>query len=210
MIRPMALLDGAVWLHHDREELAGVMVGGHDGVTQIADLRHPDQEDGISWLDLPCPHPGCVSVSTQPVSGGNLSDADTRRLQQIFVERLVFIGWHPDEALVYVSDLIASQDGPERNFLIDRPATVPEPEESTMPETPNTPEPLDLGAAIIAEIDTTLRARPTSGPSPATLELLEAYVAQRLLLDHRTASLNRIKTTLQAAAELRDGCGTPT
>jgi hypothetical protein len=206
----MAVADGAVWLHHDREQVGNEMVGGHDGIVMIADLGHPNDEHGLASPDklvLACPDEDCPWRSTHPIGGGGLGEDDTRRLQQIFVERMILDGWHPTEATACADDLIAETDGAHRNLLHPQPATQPDPEESTMPT--ETPEPTsepehDLGADIIREIDRTLAAPFKSHLDPLQAKLLDELALTRSVLRQRTNALQRIKRTLEAAAALRD------
>lgn len=206
MIRPMALADGFVWLHHDREQVGERLVGGHDGVVDVLDLRYPTDERGATRFDqllLPCPQTDCPFVSQHPIGGGGLSQADTRRLQEIFVERRHEAGWTYEEAFDDVCDLIARTDGAQRNELL-APATPAIPQESPMPETEPTLTPPDLSAAIVAEIDRVLGEPSPYETFPLLRALFDREAVLQAALDQRTDALLRIRATLVAATEMCD------
>lgn len=219
MIRPVALLGRHAWLRHDREEVEGVPVGGHDGVAAVDELRAPTDAEGRPLghlLELACPDPDCRWSSTHPVGGGGLPEDDARRLQRIFALRLEAEGLAPDEAVAAVRALVAATDGPHRD-LLGPPATDEDNGESSMEPSPapppvDAPPPpddptlveADLGDAIIREIDRTLATPFASRISPTLAELLDYLDASRRALDHRTAALRRIRETLDAARQIRD------
>ncbi len=216
MIKPISIEDGQVLLCHDREETGGAPVGGHEGRTSASDLRYArdaSSNDRPDHLELPCPEAGCSWMSTQPINGGNLSDKHAQVLQQVFLEKLVLEGWHPDEALAQVSDLITAQDGERsRNLLLNATATPIEPGESSMPEeteavaeaTVADDNAYDLGAAIVAEIDRTLAISVPSGLSPLTAELVNHVIATREVIRLQADALKRIKAVLVTARGMSD------
>lgn len=214
MIRPLVIQDGYVWLRHDRELVDGDMVGGHDGVTAIADLRHPlnppSDQAREAFLELPCPKPDCPWMSIQPIGGGGLSEQDTWTLQTIFVEKRRDTGLTLGEAFEQVCLLIEQTDGAHRNELL-KPATPVEIQKLSMPteaeqptQTQSDETEIDLGAAIIAEIAKTLEIAPRSKMSPILAEIIDYALAQRRIAAHYQDALGRIQRTLEAASQLRD------
>lgn len=74
-IRPVGIGAGGVEVYHDER--------GHGGTVAWADVDFMRQRDGTthqSFLTLPCPVPGCDSVSIHPVSGG----ADREGVRELF------------------------------------------------------------------------------------------------------------------------------